>query len=172
MQPASLKKNLQLHKKKKKPKFAGKLQGWQHCCSRTFHKCLCCWQKSMQWSKCLYCYNCIELWLQISSQTNSVCWGGTLGSHLWNLEVPQNPQLKNTGLQCGIYNLHAIKWIMQLLGMKLENNAKTRRYPSYIYIAWMLSVKCSHCTFHALQWRYGRYTMTGIDIGKAVNQKA
>jgi len=51
------------------------------CCSETFRKCLRCSWNPMQWSKCLYCYNRIELWSQISSQAISVCFGGTPGNH-------------------------------------------------------------------------------------------
>jgi len=42
----------------------------------------------MQWSKCLHCYNCIELWLRISFQEHSVCFGRTPGSHLKNPKGP------------------------------------------------------------------------------------
>jgi len=52
--------------------------------SGTFRKCSRCSWNPMQWSKCFYCYNCIELWLRISSQANSVCFGGTPGSHSRN----------------------------------------------------------------------------------------
>jgi len=61
------------------------------CCSGTFLKCLRCSWNHMQWTKCLCCYNGIELWLQILSQTILVCFGRTTGSHsqkpevLWNL---------------------------------------------------------------------------------------
>ena len=48
------------------------------CCSGTFGKCLRCSWNPMQRSKCLYCYNRVELWLRISSQAISVCFGGTL----------------------------------------------------------------------------------------------
>jgi len=52
------------------------------CCSGTFRKCLRCSRNPMQWSKCLYCYNHIELWLRISSQASSVCFRGTpVGKH-------------------------------------------------------------------------------------------
>jgi len=62
------------------------------CCRGTFHKCLrCSWCNPTQWPKCLYCYNRIELWLWISSQANSVSFGGTPGSHSPNHEVPWNP---------------------------------------------------------------------------------
>ena len=50
-------------------------------------KCLRCSWNPMQWSKCRYCYNRIELWLWISSQAISVCFGGTSGSHSRNPEV-------------------------------------------------------------------------------------
>jgi len=38
-----------------------------------------------------YCYNRIELWLQISSQAISVCFDRTTSSHSWNPEVQRNP---------------------------------------------------------------------------------
>ena len=57
-------------------------------------KCLRCSWNPMQWSKCLYCYSSIELWLRISSQAISVCFGGTPVIHSWNPEVPRNPGWK------------------------------------------------------------------------------
>jgi len=38
-----------------------------------------------------YCNNRTELWLRISSQAISVCFGGTPGSHSRNPEVPRKP---------------------------------------------------------------------------------
>jgi len=55
-----------------------------------FRKSLRCPWNTMQWSKCLYCYKLIELWLRISSQAFTVCFGRTPGSHLRNPEVPRN----------------------------------------------------------------------------------
>jgi len=45
---------------------------FQPFCSRTFLNCLHCSWNPMQWSKCLYCCNCLELWLRISSQAISL----------------------------------------------------------------------------------------------------
>jgi len=52
------------------------------CCSGTFPKCL-------QWSKCLYCYNGIELWLRILSQT--------ISGNPW--QPLAEPRLKNIDLR-------------------------------------------------------------------------
>jgi len=50
-------------------------------------QCLCCSWNLMQWSKYLYCCNRKELWLRISSQAISVCFGWT-----WQplVEPPKN----------------------------------------------------------------------------------
>ena len=49
------------------------------------------------------CYNRIELWLLISFQTASVCFGGTPGNrNPWYPEVPRNPGW-NTLLYCELY---------------------------------------------------------------------
>jgi len=64
---------------------------FQHiCCNGTFRKCLRCSWNPLQWSKCLYCYNRINVWLRISSQAISVCFSGIPGSHSRNPEVPRN----------------------------------------------------------------------------------
>ena len=51
---------------------------------RNLRRCLRCSWNPMQWYKCLYCYNGIELWSQISSQAISVCFGGSPGNHSRN----------------------------------------------------------------------------------------
>ena len=48
----------------------------------------------MKWSKCLYCYDGVELWLPISSQTISVCFGETPGGLSRNRRVPRIPGWK------------------------------------------------------------------------------
>ena len=58
-----------------------------------------------------YCYNRIELWLWISSQAISVCFGWTPGSHSRNPEVPlrsrpnQNQVPRNTGRKTLFYSV-------------------------------------------------------------------
>ena len=47
-----------------------------------------------------YGYNCIEMWLWISSQAISVRFGATPGSHSRDPEVPRNPCWKTLILTC------------------------------------------------------------------------
>jgi len=65
------------------------------CCSGTFCKCLRYSWNLMQCSKCLYCYNRVELWLRIfrPRQFRSVS-AEPLTATYWTLRL-REPQLKN-----------------------------------------------------------------------------
>ena len=67
------------------------------CCSGTFSKCCIAHGTLCSCDTVVHCCNRVELWLRISSQAISVCFGGTPGSHSRNPVFPRNPGWKTLG---------------------------------------------------------------------------
>jgi len=131
-------------------------------CNGTYRKCLRCSWNPMQWSRCLYCYNWIELWLGMSPRQFR--------------SVSAEPQAATPGTAVG---KHWITWIVAWRFAFCTNSQRTSvlkfEFPvvftSMLFIAAMLAMTVfsflrKNTAVEKINWNVG---LIGIKLSSVVS---